>query len=156
MLWSHATKQNHWNYSSYCTNISGLNQSNYWSKHFLLLISCVIKWGTDLFHLSILFFPYISHDNTGRFDPSLCSLKRLCTITKMSNFERKYSPRYHHKICIWKAKSTSENVYSADSNLEIITETRVGRVSPNFQEKGTFGNRERTFFLRVTEKTSRP
>lgn len=59
-------------------------------------------------------------------------------------------------ICIWKAKSTSENVYSADSNLEIITESRVGRVSPYFQEKGTFGNREGTFFLRVTEKTSGP
>ena len=43
-----------------------------------------------------------------RFEPLLCSLKRLRASMKMSNFEGKYSPGYRHPIGIGETKLTRE------------------------------------------------
>ena len=72
----------------------------------------------DPFCLASLFFQYRSWTTPRRFEPLSWLLKRLRASMKMSNFERKYSPRYH-MICIGKTKSINEKVcyqYSSSKN----------------------------------------
>ena len=86
------------------------------------------------------------------FELLLCqSLKRPHASMKMSNFERKYSPGYRHKICIGKRKSTSEKGLYRESLNERRSSLSYLSILSDVAE---FGSTFRVFKTKKFEGTS--